>query len=220
MPNSYEWLQPGSGKNIEFSGPAGKIEALLDHADGITKGIVLITHPQPLLGGSPMHKIPHTLAQLAKTAGWIALRPYFRGVGKTEGAYDHGIGETDDLLAIISVIRTHTPNIPLILIGFSFGAFVIGKVASVLEKQGKPAQKTILLGLPAGQVEGGRIYDTGNVPEQSLIIHGEEDKQVPLNNILNWAGTYKQPVVVLPGADHFFKHHEKALKKLVADAIQ
>lgn len=95
----------------------------------------------------------------------------------------------------------------------------MSKVADTLEKQGEPAQVTILLSLPTGTVEAGRDYDTGSVPPHSLIIHGEKDRQVPLSNIMAWAGSSKHPVVVLPGADHFFKGHEEILIKKVAEAI-
>lgn len=225
MTNPYKWLQLAAtaspkAQSIEFDGPAGRIEVLLDNPSSQSKGIVLIAHPQPLLGGSPRHKIPHALAQTLKELGWTCLRPYFRGVGNTEGSYDHGTGETQDLLAIIATIRAHNPATPLALIGFSFGAFVISKVALALQQQGTPVQTTILLSLPAGTVETGRAYDTGRVPADSLIIHGEADLQVPLNNVLTWAGPTRHPIIVFPGADHFFKGHEKTLIKKVAEAIK
>ncbi|MFA5704195.1 MAG: AcvB/VirJ family lysyl-phosphatidylglycerol hydrolase [Advenella sp.] len=224
MTNPYEWLKLDAIKSpktqsIEFDGPVGRIEVLLDTAPNPSKGIALIAHPQPLLGGSPRHKIPHMLAQKAKEMGWICLRPYFRGVGNTEGSYDHGTGETQDLLAIIDTIRQHYPATRLALIGFSFGAFVISKVADKLEKKGAPAQLTVLLSLPSGIVEAGRAYDTASVPADSLVIHGEKDMQVPLGNVLTWASAFKHPILVFPGADHFFKGHEKTLIKKIAETI-
>ncbi|WP_234041190.1 alpha/beta hydrolase [Advenella mandrilli] len=225
MTNPYTWLPLNSTaspktQSIEFEGPAGWIEVLFDNPSSPSKGIVLIAHPQPLLGGSPRHKIPHTLAQTLKASGWTCLRPYFRGVGNTEGRYDHGTGETQDLLAIIATLRAHNPATALILIGFSFGAYVIAKVAHTLQQQGAPAQTTILLSLPAGTVDAGRAYDTGSVPANSLIIHGEADLQVPLRNVLIWAGSFKHPIVVFPGADHFFKGHEKTLIQKITEAIK
>src|SRR5690606_35694458 len=139
----------------------------------------------PLMGGSPRHKIPHRLARAAHGLGWEVYRPSFRGVGSSDGEYDDGIGETDDMLAVIAHARAQHPGLPLALIGFSFGAYVLSRVASRLAEAGCEAQKVILAGLPVGVVPGGRRYDTEPIPPGALLIHGEHDNNAPLSPLMD-----------------------------------
>jgi alpha/beta superfamily hydrolase len=204
---------------INLAGPAGRIAMLMDRPEIEAVGIALLAHPQPLMGGTPRHKIPHRLARTVRALGWIVLRPFFRGVGTTEGHYDHGIGESEDMLAVIAFIRDRHPTLPLVLIGFSFGAYVLSKVASTLAEQNCGAQKVILAGLPVGTVPVGRTYDTGPVPADTLIIHGEYDTHAPLASLLDWARPQHLPVVVFPGADHFFSGNLDRFSAVVANAL-
>lgn len=225
MKNLLDWLniEPTASpktQSVNVIGPIGDIEVLVDYGQNAYNGIALIAHPQPLLGGSPKHKIPHLLAATLAELGWLTLRPYFRGTGHTQGTYDHGVGETEDILTILSKINDCVPDAPVALIGFSFGAFVINNVANALQTQGIQAEKIILIGLPAGEVAGGRTYDTTDILAQSTLIHGDQDEYVPINNIFDLAKKTQQPVIVLPGANHFFKDYEKALKRIVTQTIR
>jgi uncharacterized protein len=186
-----------------FTGPAGTIEALIDAPDGKVAGVAVVAHPHPLIGGNAEHKIPATLARLFQRHGWQAVRPNFRGVGGTEGKHDKGIGETEDLLAVIDTLRRDHPGLPLALAGFSFGAFVHAHVAQRLAEAGTPPACTILVGIPSGQVKAQRYYDTPAAPRDALVIHGEEDEVVELSAVMDWARPQRLPVVVLPGANHF-----------------
>jgi alpha/beta superfamily hydrolase len=197
-----------------LEGPAGRIELLADTPVGAPLGLALVAHPQPLLGGSARHKIPHLLARAARDLGWLSLRPNFRGVGNSDGQHDQGYAETEDLLAVIAQMRSGYPALPLALIGFSFGAFVQSRVARRLADAGVPADRVGLAGLPVGDVDGKRSYRTESVPPGTLIVHGELDDSVPLGSILQWARPQALPVVVMPGADHFFAGHLPALRSL------
>jgi len=196
-------------------GPAGMIELLVDAPEGQARGIALIAHPQPLLGGSAQHKVPHLLARAVQDLDWLSVRPNFRGVGATAGEHDQGQGETDDMLAVIDALETEMPGRPLALIGFSFGAFVQSRVARRLADAGRPAAHVVLAGLPVGTVEGKRSYPTEALPAGSVVVHGELDESVPLAELLLWARPQVQPVTVIPGADHFFKGKLAALRSLV-----
>ena len=195
---------------------AGAMEVMVDAPPSRPPcGIAVVAHPQPLLGGSAMHKIPHLLARGLRDAGWLAVRPNFRGVGASQGVHDNGIGETDDLLALIAQMRAAHPGLPLALVGFSFGAFVQSRVARRLADRGEPARRVVLAGLPAGEVEGRRVYaPEGNLPD-ALIVHGENDERVALAAVLDWARPQSQPIVVVPGADHFFTGRLPILRALV-----
>jgi uncharacterized protein len=186
-----------------YTGPAGRIEAVIDAPRGEMVGICVVAHPHPLVGGNAEHKIPATLARLFQRHGWLAVRPNFRGVGGTEGKHDAGIGETEDLLAVIDALRREHPGMPLALAGFSFGAFVHAHVAQRLAEAGIRPACTILVGIPSGQVKAQRYYDTPAAPRDALVIHGEQDEVVELSAVMDWARPQRLPVVVLSGANHF-----------------
>lgn len=208
-------LTPGKTETLTLAGPAGALEVLRDAPAGTPRGIAIVTHPQPLLGGSPRHRIPHRLAHALRDAGWLVLRPAFRGVGGSAGTYDHGGGESDDILLLVQTLRAEQPGLPFALVGFSFGAFVAARVARVLADQGKSPDCTVLAGLPVGDVPAERSYDTPPLPRDVLLIHGEADAQAPLAPVLDWARPTRHPVVVIPGTDHFFTGAQDLLTELV-----
>lgn len=195
---------------ILLDGPQGTLEVFVDlpandtAPDTAPNGIVLIGHPHPLFGGTPDNKVVTTLSRVLRAQGAVALRPSFRGVGASAGEHDHGNGETDDLLAVLDWARQRWGDLPVTLAGFSFGAYVITRVAQRLKEAQRPAHWMVLVGTAAGMINGVRQYDTAAVTADTLVIHGAEDTTVPLANVLAWAEPLEIPVVVVPGADHFF----------------
>ncbi|MFZ2628209.1 MAG: alpha/beta fold hydrolase [Rugosibacter sp.] len=191
---------------ILLDGPQGTIEVFVDLPanDTAPNGIVLIGHPHPLFGGTPDNKVVTTLSRVLRARGAVALRPSFRGVGASAGEHDHGNGETDDLLAVLDWARQRWGDLPVTLAGFSFGAYVITRVAQRLAAAQRPARWMVLVGTAAGMINGARQYDTAAVTADTLVIHGAEDTTVPLANVLAWAEPLEIPVIVVPGADHFF----------------
>ncbi|OIQ89045.1 alpha/beta hydrolase family protein [mine drainage metagenome] len=187
------------------AGPAGAIELWLDAPAQAPRGIALIAHPQPLLGGSAQHKIPVLLSKAARDLGWFSIRPNFRGVGESAGTHTGGAGEAADLLALVGHFGARHPGLPLALIGFSFGAFVQAHVAAELARRGGAARHVWLAGMPAGVVVDGRSYQPAALPRGSVVVHGEHDARVPLAALLRWAEAHAQPVQVIAGADHFFR---------------
>lgn len=205
-------------ERVLVPGPAGRIEVLVDHPGGFAtegteeaaRGCALVAHPHPLFGGTPDNKVAQTLAKTFTELGYVALRPAFRGVGGTEGEHDHGDGETEDLLAVLEYARARYDERAPVLAGFSFGAYVQTRVA-----QRVPPARMVLVGMADGLVTGGRTYKAGTVPADTLVIHGEQDETVPLANVLDWARPQDLPVVVMPGADHFFHRRLHLLKAIV-----
>ncbi|QRY77885.1 alpha/beta hydrolase [Pseudomonas sp. PDNC002] len=196
-------VMPEEERSVQsIDGPAGKIQLLLDRPRQPAKGIALISHPQPLLGGSPKHRVPLTLARTLCAAGWLTVRPSFRGVDGSEGEYAEGIGEAQDMLAVVAHLRAEHLHLPIALVGFSFGAYVFARVASELSP---PADAIALMGLPVGSVPGGRHYEAQALPADCLLLHGEADEMAPLANLLDWARPARREVVLYAGADHFFK---------------
>lgn len=190
------------------------MEVLVDVPE-VTRGIVLVSHPQPLLGGSALHKIPQLLARGLQEAGWLALRPNFRGVGGSAGAHDEGRGESDDVLWLVAQARRDNPDLPIALVGFSFGAFVMARVSDALAREHAPASAVVLTGAPVGSVDAGRHYDPPPLAPNTLVIHGERDTQVRLQSVLDWCGAQNRAVMVVPGADHFFSGRLPLLRSLV-----
>ncbi len=204
-------------EKILIDGPAGKIDVIVENP-GAPRGIALIAHPHPLAGGANTNKVAYTLARTFVSLGYASFRPNFRGVGDTEGVHDEGHGETEDLLAVLQEAKCRCGDLPVALAGFSFGAFCQTRLAKRLMELGHPAQRLVLVGTAAGHVEGSRQYDTEAVPHDTIVIHGSADETVPLDNVLAWALPLDLPVVVVPGADHFFHRRLHLLREIVTRA--
>lgn len=203
-------------------GPEGHIDVLIDAPETV-RGIALVCHPHPLFGGANTNKVAHTLARSYRDLGFAAIRPNFRGVGQSEGLHDEGNGETEDMLSVISWAQSRWGSMPLALGGFSFGGYVQTRVANRLADGIAPPQQLILVGMAAGAASGSaRHYDTPAVPKNvpTLIIHGELDETVALANVLDWARPQELPVVVVPGADHFFHGKLHVIRELIARSVR
>jgi uncharacterized protein len=202
---------------ILIDGPVGAIETLVENP-GAPRGIALVCHPHPLFGGTNTNKVTHALARTFTRMDYVALRPNFRGVGGSAGKHDEGRGETEDMLAVLAEARRRFGDLPVALAGFSFGAYVQTRVAQALAEAGHPAQRLVLVGTAAGHVEGARKYETRAVASDTIVIHGARDDTVPLANVLSWAEPLELPVIVVPGADHFFHRRLHVIRDIVTRA--
>jgi alpha/beta superfamily hydrolase len=200
-------------QHLRLLGPAGELQCALDEpAPALVSnaaGLALVCHPHPLHGGTLDNKVVQTLARAFVQLGWRAVRFNFRGVGTSQGVWDEGHGEVDDALAVIHALRQ--PAQPLVVAGFSFGAYVASQVAARLQGP-EAAQRVVLVG-PAVQ-----NFPVAPVPQDSLIIHGESDEIVSLSSVLDWARPHTLPVTVVPGTGHFFHGQLPLLKSLVLRA--
>jgi len=204
------------GERVFLEGTAGRIESVIDAPTGAPDGptgIALVAHPHPLYGGTLDNKVVQTLAKTFVQLGWVAVRPNFRGVGASEGIHDHGAGETEDMIAVARQAGERFPGLPLVLAGFSFGAFIQTRVAKRLT-----VHRLVLVAPPSGLVGGGRSYVTEDVPADTIVIHGEQDQTVPLANVFEWARPQELPIVVIPGADHFFHRRLHLIRNIVKGA--
>ncbi len=205
-----------ASERVLLDGPAGKIECVIDQpASASARGVALVAHPHPLFGGSLDNKVAQTMAKTFVELGYVALRPNFRGVGESEGEYDEGQGEANDLLAILEYASARFRAAAPVLAGFSFGAYVQTLVA----RRAQP-ERMALVGVAAGFVSGGRSYTAEPVPANSIVIHGELDETVPLANVLAWARPQDLPIVVVPGADHFFHRRLHVIKNIIKGSWQ
>ena len=198
-------------QTLSLAGPSGLLEAVLDlpSADVAVRGTAVLSHPHPLFGGTMENKVVQTLARAFVQSGWRAVRYNFRGVGASEGAYDEGRGELQDLLA---VVQQTAPDGPLALAGFSFGAFVTSHAVSALAA--RDLQAVVLVGTATSRFEVAPIAPA--LHDRSLVLHGEADDTVPLGDVMNWARPQALPVTVVPGVGHFFHGQLPLLRSVVA----
>ncbi len=185
----------------------GKLETVIDDPEGERRGLLLVAHPHPLHGGTLDNKVVTTLAKAANEAGWVSVRPNFRGVGMSDGVYDAGVGETDDLLAVARFVETNYPNLPWALAGFSFGAFVQHRLRQQLD-----ARRLILVA-PAVT-----LYEFDPVPPDSVLIYGDADELIAPAAMQRWAEQQHLTVKVIPNAGHFFHGKLRELKQAFMEA--
>jgi alpha/beta superfamily hydrolase len=204
---------------IVLDAPAGLMEIIVDVPPGEIRGLAVIAHPNPTLGGSAKHKIPELLVRELGAGGWLGVRPNFRGAGRSAGGHDFGNGEGNDLAWLAQELQAHHPHLPLALVGFSFGAFVVARAASSLAAANNAPFGVALIALPVGEVAGGRHYEPVDLIPGTLIVHGEHDEIAPLKAVFDQCHRFEQAVVVVPRADHFFTGHLPLLRKLVASHL-
>jgi len=192
-------------------GPAGAIECAIDAPAVPERGVAVICHPHPQHGGTMDNKVAQTLARAAVALGWRSVRFNFRGVGASEGRWDDGRGEVDDALAVVDAMRR--AGEPLLLAGFSFGAYVASQAAARLAGEARP-QRLVLVG-PSTQKQ-----QMPAVPADTVVIHGEADDVVPLAATLDWARPQALPVIVFPGTGHFFHGQLGLLKSVLVQQLR
>jgi uncharacterized protein len=186
------------------AGPAGRIECAVDSPDGEPKGRALVAHPHPLFGGTLDNKVVQTLARAFVDLGYEAWRPNFRGVGASEGRFDEGRGEVEDLLSVFQALAA-----PRVLAGFSFGAAMQAMLATRV-----PAERLVLVGVAVTS------FEVPSVPAGTLVIHGERDETIPPAAVLDWARRQELPIVLVPDADHFFHRKLQVLRGIVAANVR
>jgi len=198
-------------QRFSITGGAGSIECALDLPEAAPRGLALVAHPHPLYGGTMDNKVAQTLARAFVALGYATVRMNFRGVGKSEGTHDAGRGETDDMALLLEHMKQQYPGLPVALGGFSFGTFVQSQLQQRLIAQGAPAERLVLVGSAAGK------WAMPEIPANTILIHGEHDETIPLSDVLDWARPQDVPVIVIPGADHFFHRKLQHIKNFVVE---
>ncbi|MFK5914334.1 MAG: alpha/beta hydrolase [Woeseiaceae bacterium] len=183
-----------------IKGGAGDIETLLSRTDTTTdkSPIVIISHPHPLYGGSMTNKVVHILAKAFSELNAITVRFNFRGVGKSEGKYDEGMGEAEDLQLIAEKLKQWRPNAPIWLAGFSFGAYVTTRAQAKIAPE-----KLILVAPPVSMYP---FDELAEIKIPWMVIQGGQDEVIDARAVKEWVTQRpNQPEFVwMEDASHFF----------------
>jgi alpha/beta superfamily hydrolase len=197
-----------------LSGPAGHIETILWTTPEAEEGArpplaAVVCHPHPLFGGTMHNKVVYQTAKTIHRFGLPVVRFNFRGVGLSEGIHDEGVGEKDDVLAVIDFLAGEYAGVPLLLAGFSFGSWV-GLRAGC----GDPRVTELLgLGLPVGNLDSRSFSYLDSCDKPKLLVSGEFDQFGPPNMLRAMVQKFppqvreNTKVAIVTGGDHFFTGH-------------
>jgi len=201
-----------SSETFDFRGPAGRLEAVLTRPPAPAVAAAVVCHAHPLHGGMMHFKVVFRAAKALQSAGLAVLRFNFRGVGRSEGAHDHGTGEQEDARAALFELQDRLPGLPLVLGGFSFGSVVALRVAA----RDARVRAAFALGLPLSLAA--ETSPLVAVRQPRLFVQGELDAFGPGESLRALVEPLPPPreLVVIPGADHFFDGHLDALQGAVA----
>lgn len=197
-----------------ISGPAGQLEVILaEPTEEPRNAWGVVCHPHPLFGGTMHNKIVTTLVKTFQGLGVATVRFNFRGVGRSEGQFDNGNGELDDLKAVIDWVQQQQKKSAIWVAGFSFGAYIAAKAATQI-----PVNKLVTVA-PAVQ----------HFPMQALppitcpwvLVQGELDDIVPPQEVFAWAEARKPKPIILrfPQAGHFFHGQLGELRTRIQEAL-
>ena len=194
-------------KQSKFSipSPSGILQGVVHMPQNKPRALAVVAHPLSTMGGTMDNKIVTTLVKTFVELGFIAVRFNFRGVGESSGVFDEGNGEVDDVLTVVQYAQQEFGKLPLILSGFSFGGYVQARAAEKLH----PA-KLVLIAPAVGH------FAMPQVPANTLVIHGEMDEVVALNDVLAWARPQHLPIVLVPEATHYFHGLLHQIKSIVS----
>ena len=194
---------------------AGLLEVLYELPDTEPQSIAVVCHPHPLFEGTMHNKVAHMLARTLKQNNAVAVRFNFRGVGKSEGEHADGIGEVNDVLAVLNWAQTKWPDLPVSVAGFSFGSYV-----ALLTVQNNETvkqfniQKLITVAPPVGR------WDFTEIQSPSfpwLVIQGSDDELVNANEVKAWCDSFAEPPTLtnVESADHFFHAKLSVLRSAI-----
>jgi len=205
---------------IEFEGETGVIDCALDWPANAPIGWTLVLHPNPAQGGARDNKVVTTIARASVQRGLVAVRPNFRGVGASAGSFDEGRGETNDIALLVEQFQARYPDVAAghwVLGGFSFGTCIGAQLyARLKENDQLLPQMVIWAGSAVLRFQHGLV----DAPADALVIHGENDDVVPLEEVMRWARPIDMPVVVVPNTGHFFHGKLLILRELVQTRLK
>jgi uncharacterized protein len=207
---------PDQSGPLMLPGPAGRIEAMLDlpEPDEARAGVAIVCHPHPLHGGTMHNKVVTMIERALRESGLATLRFNFRGVGESEGEYDEGRGETQDVIALAEWLMRVCPDDQLWLGGFSFGAYVSARAAQTL-----PVKGLISVAPPVVNWD----FSAMARPECPwLVIQGAEDDVADPEAVRQYVEGLEDPptLVMIPETGHFFHRRLMDLRGAIKNGVK
>ena len=198
-------------EKITFLSEGYKIEGLLNQKDG-KKGVV-VTHPHPLYGGDMNNLVVESIVHVYHMKGYSTLKFNFRGVGRSQGAYDDGLGEQKDVLSALSFLADMGME-QIDLAGYSFGAWVN---AHALQKDTLTKQM-IMVSPPVGFMDFKSIVTMNTL---KFVVTGNRDDIAPADMIEKMISTWNPNArfEVIDGADHFYGGYLKQLESVLSSTF-
>jgi alpha/beta superfamily hydrolase len=204
---------------VVINGPEGRIEGKYHHSESKNPNIALVLHPHPLYGGTMNNKVVYTMYHCLAALGFSVLRINFRGVGKSQGKFDDGIGELTDAATAFDWLQQHNPIAKNTWIaGFSFGSWV----ATQLLMRRPEIKRFILVSPPVVKYDFSFLSPC---PTSGLVIQGNQDSVVKESDVSNFVNSLvvqkgiKLDYTMIGGADHFFREHIDELKDNISNYI-
>ncbi len=187
-----------AARKLHIQGQAGLLECQLRLAAS-PKAIALFAHPHPLYGGTMNNPVIYRTARKLHQLGISTLCFNFRGVGKSQGVHDHGEGETEDLETCYRWFKGLLPELPVLFLGYSFGAWCCFRA---LQSQ-LLADIYVAIGLPMQKYDFSALHSL-NLPIG--IVQGEHDEFGSPTEIRNFLGkkSSQRYIEEVPGCDHLF----------------
>ena len=206
-------------RSLFLSGPAGRLEALLNAGSAAATHSALVCHPHPLYGGTLHNKVVFHTMKALNSFGFPVLRFNFRGAGLSDGEHANGGGEVEDVRSALDWLEREF-TLPVIFAGFSFGAAVGLRAAHNDDR----VSALIALGLPVGPVEG-RDYDfefLRTCAKPKLFISGSRDQFAPPGKLEALVNTFAEPkkLVRIEAGDHFFEGRLREMRDAVEEWLK
>ena len=204
---------------VIFTGPEVRLEGRYHHASEPRSPIAIILHPHPQHGGTMNNKVVYNLYHTFVARGFSVLRFNFRGVGRSQGEFDNGLGELSDAASALDWLQSVNPNTPACWVaGFSFGAWI----GMQLLMRRPEVEGFVSVAPPAN------MYDftfLAPCPSSGIIVQGTSDDVVPepsVEKFVNKLKMQKNIVIdyqLVKGANHFFKDHMEQMNEVVGGYV-
>jgi alpha/beta superfamily hydrolase len=207
-------------KEILFTGPDGRLVGKYKKGQSLNPPVALLLHPHPLYGGTMNNPIVTELYNMFDALGFSTFRFNFRGVGKSEGKFDNGLGELADAAAALDWVQRQNPNTNQCWVsGFSFGAVIC---MQLLMRRPEITRFVSVSPQP-------NLYDFNFLapcPASGLIVHGKKDEIAPLDDVQKLAQKLQAQKSItveyeeISGANHFYDNEIPKLKKVIENYIE
>ena len=204
---------------VIFNGPDGRLEGRYHQSKNSNAPIAIVLHPHPLHGGDMNNRVVFIMFNNFVERGFSVLRFNFRGVGRSQGAFDNGVGELSDAAYAFDWMQQFNSNSPFCWIGgYSFGALI----SMQLMMRRPEIEGFVSISPPAGTEDFSFLAPC---PSSGLIIHGDKDTHVPLDAVkklaqkLDGQKNISVNLSIVKGADHFYKDNMDNLSKEVASYL-